>query len=345
MRLPPDDILERAPEDPLPEDEPRRPAFAWAPFPVEFGGTWWLDPAEGAAPEPEPALVFAWAPFPVEFGPSFWADPARPAEAEEPPPVRRRMPRLGLAGSLCVHLLPLLLLIGDTGAPSAAAGAIPVRLVIEQPAVESPTEAAAQPEPLLPPAPPAAQAAAPLAPPRLKPTPPKPSHAPVAASEPKPIPPAPNPPLPKPVPVAMPAPRPPSARPAVAEAIAPSPAPVKETAPAATVQPAAAPAAATAEDNGSYLDYLVTLTRRHSDMLPPSFLAGRHGETVLTVVVHDDGTVLRIGIKHSSGYPDIDQRIEQMVMAVGRFPPVPDSFRKPSVDLDFNLAFPDALQQ
>jgi TonB family protein len=96
---------------------------------------------------------------------------------------------------------------------------------------------------------------------------------------------------------------------------------------------------------GDYLNYLVSLTRTHIDILPLSFLAGRRGQTILSVVVLEDGTIGRITVKRSSGYPDIDSRIEQMVAAVGRFPPVPASLPKPAVDLEFNMTFPDALQQ
>ena len=95
-----------------------------------------------------------------------------------------------------------------------------------------------------------------------------------------------------------------------------------------------------------YFDRLVALTRGHLDMLPRSFLAGRRGQTILSIVVLGDGTIGRISVKRSSGYPDVDARIEQIVAAVGRFPPLPASFGgQPSVELDFDLTFPNALQQ
>ena len=106
-------------------------------------------------------------------------------------------------------------------------------------------------------------------------------------------------------------------------------------------------ASATVSGNGrgDYLNRLVELTRGHLDLLPASYLAGRSGQTTLTVLVLEDGTISRIGIKRSSGFPDIDAKIEQMVAAVGRFPPVPDSFQKPAVELDFNMSFPVAPRQ
>ena len=95
---------------------------------------------------------------------------------------------------------------------------------------------------------------------------------------------------------------------------------------------------------GDYFARLVSMTRGHLDLLPVSFLAGRHGQTVLTVAVAEDGTIGKIAVKHSSGYADIDSRIEQVVAAVGRFPPPPGWLRRPIVELDFNLSFPEALQ-
>src|SRR5262249_37912655 len=72
-----------------------------------------------------------------------------------------------------------------------------------------------------------------------------------------------------------------------------------------------------------YLAYCMTLIGRYYDMVPPSFIAGRRGLTILSVVVLDDGTIARVEVKQSSGYRDIDSRIEQMVATVRRFPPLP----------------------
>jgi protein TonB len=94
-----------------------------------------------------------------------------------------------------------------------------------------------------------------------------------------------------------------------------------------------------------YLAYLVTLTRQHIDLLPSTIVGDRRGETVLTVLVLDNGTIARIAIKQSSGYPEIDQRIEQMIAAVGRFPPLPQWVQGPSMDLIMRMRFPEALQQ
>ena len=57
-------------------------------------------------------------------------------------------------------------------------------------------------------------------------------------------------------------------------------------------------------------------------VLPPSFLAGRRGVTVLKIVVRGDGTIARTEVAHHSGYGDIDSKVEQMIAAVRRFPPL-----------------------
>ena len=239
---------------------------------------------------------------------------------------------LGLVGSLALHLLPLLLLLSWTTAPADIPPPIPVQLVIETPPPPPPaaqqaqkpprgplasedmgtpeakrTEAPATPDP--PPDPTEIQTAM-AAPPPPKPEPPR---EPAAAPEPKP----------------KPAPKPPA--PATAWRRLDAPHPGRVPGPAAT--------------RDEYLVYLVSLTRRHLDMLPLSMVGLRRGVTTLTIRVLDDGTVARIAIAQSSGYPDIDERIERMVAAVGRFPPLPQWFQGPSMELRLRLQFPEALER
>ena len=56
-----------------------------------------------------------------------------------------------------------------------------------------------------------------------------------------------------------------------------------------------------------------------------------------------DGTIARISVARGSGYPDIDTKIEQMVAAVRRFPPLPQWYQGPQIELTFRLRFPEAL--
>jgi TonB family protein len=316
-----------------PEEGPPELVWAWAPFPVEFGQSWVLDPDLADLPtQPEPELVFEWAPFPVEFAQSWWIDSERTTVPEAAqPPARERTQPFGLLASFTVHLLPLLVLLDWARAPVGLSGGIPVRLVLEQPPAAT-EKTAVRDRPATPDngetipqaqdvtAPAAAQPARPqaaaVAPPPAKPSPP-----------PKPVPPVSR-------PLPQPTPRPQS-----------QPQPAATT--AAAAQPQAQRAVATAGAGavqGDYFSYLVTLTRRHSDLLPMSFLAGRRGETILSVVVLGDGTIGRIAVKRSSGYPDIDARIEQMVAAVGRFPPPPQRYQGSLLDMDFRLAFPNGLE-
>jgi len=91
------------------------------------------------------------------------------------------------------------------------------------------------------------------------------------------------------------------------------------------------------------LAYCMTLIRRHFDLLPPSFLAGRSGTTLVQIIVLDDGTIARIAVARRSLYPDIDARIEQAVAAVQRFPPVPQWFQGPRISLILHVEYPDGL--
>jgi TonB family protein len=100
-----------------------------------------------------------------------------------------------------------------------------------------------------------------------------------------------------------------------------------------------------AATRSEYLAYLVALTRQHLDLLPLSLIAGRHGETVIGVLVLDDGRIAMLRVVKSSGYPDIDARVERMISAVGRFPPLPQWFQGPSMQLQFRLRFPGALYE
>jgi len=269
------------------------------------------------------------------------------ADTEETP--RRRSAAITVAVSLGFHAAALLLLLTLlTSAPTELSGAIPVQLVIEASSGSSqpvqPTLSAAEDVPDTVEAPPAATARRPppmvkvaaVVPPPLKPAAPRHSAAkpaaPVAAPQPQPA-----------AAISLPEALPPAAEGKVAAKPAEAATGSAQPSPAAQASAAAsAPAAQTG--HGSYLDYLVALTKEHFDVLPLSFLAGRHGHAVLTVTVMEDGTIARIAVKQGSGYPDIDERIGRMVAAVGRFPPVPANFQKPSANLDFKLTFPDALQ-
>ncbi|MGE5271237.1 MAG: energy transducer TonB [Thiohalocapsa sp.] len=328
----------------IPSDDPQ------APFTLDLTPIWpeedgrlapvfLADPLWVEFEQPEPPLpMFEVAAAPWLAGMARFAlsepDAAAAAPEEPPPEPAPGTSPSGVAASLGMHLVVLLLgllaLAVGNGAPADTGGAFPVQLVFAAPAALPPEQPAGDA---------IAEDAAPAPPGEAGPPPP------------------PSPP-PAPAPAAAVAP-PPEAAAARKETRAAVP-PAKPSPPAATATRAvghstaaaakAAAAAATANTGagaggGDYLASLEQLTRPYLYMLSPAFLAGRRGRTTLSIAVLDDGTISRIDIKRSSGYPDIDTRIEAMVQAVGRFPPLPQQLRRPGTDLDFNLIFPDVLQQ
>ncbi len=321
-------------------------------------GLFEIDLTATAAPmtaRPEPALTAP--PGVVEFDeperldPSLLDDRRATAEPEKPPPVSRRtaLP-LGLIGSLGVHLLPLLVLIHWTGAPAEIAAPIAVQLVVEEPPAPQPPP----PPPLKaqkppPPGPlasddfgdPKAQLARPAADPPGE-TVPKETQV-AALPPPKPMPP------PELV-SALPKPAPPSEPVAAPEEPKPTSlvdAPVKMAAVGRLgPNPRPAPRAQNpgpAATRDAYLAYCMSLIRGHLGSLSPAFLGGRRGAAILHIQVLGDGTITRIVVVQPSPHPDIDVRIEQAVVAVGRFPPVPQWFQGPRISLTLHLSYPDGL--
>ena len=309
----PDDLLDRFRIDPtesrLSDHKRREPVAAPAPLVGDGFGPARLDPARAVA---EPTLSL--------------------------PAPRYRTTPLGPVASLCLHLLPLLALLEWRGHPIEVPPPIPVQLVIERPPPppppQKPVELKAPPrgrlasEDIGQPASQPDEAKAPDTPdmPAETQVAAAPEPAPKAAPSPQPV--VPPPPEIKPVPEA----KPPQKR-AVASRVPPNPHPSTRT--------ARIPGPAATRDE--YLAYCLTLIRRYYDMLPASLIAGRRGQAVLSIVVLDDGTIARVGIKKSSGYHDIDSQIERMVAAVGRFPPLPQWIQAPSVTLDYVQSFPEGL--
>lgn len=84
-----------------------------------------------------------------------------------------------------------------------------------------------------------------------------------------------------------------------------------------------------AASRDEYFAYCEEVIRHRYGMLPASFLAGRSGVASFRIYIRDDGTITRITLERSSGYTDIDERIERMVEAIHRFPPLPQWFQGP----------------
>jgi TonB family protein len=327
--------------------------------PIFFDGAQWLEFPE---PEPLPPVLEPATAEPsllVGFDEFCLLEPEWGSEEPDEPPLaaRPRASAASLAASFGVHLLPLLVLIAWHSAPVKVAGAIPVRLVIEASAA-APEEKAPGQSVSADQAPQADNGAVtPAEPPPARSqtrtasvTPPAKSRPPIPRPRPPTTPPRPKPPTHTAKPTPAP---PPKMEAAMSPPVHAAPAPV-QLRPTEVAAPPSSTSIAVRHDGatsgaatggGDYFAQLEQLTRPYLYMLSPTFLAGRRGRTTLTIVVADDGTIGHIGVKLSSGYPDIDARIEQMVAAVGRFPPPPPQLRRPGTDLDFNLVFPEVLAQ
>lgn len=298
---------------------------------------------------PEP--VFVESPFFVDFDEPQRLDPRRAGLIWElPPMVRRAIELRSPFASLLFHLLPLLGIIIWPLMMIEPPPPIPVQLVFEQP-------------PPPPPPPPPQQQPAPK-PPKFE----VPARGPLSSVDqgtvkppdlgraPDPVQnPAAGPQQQAPTetqtataaqtpPMPQPKPTPPKEHSAAFQLPKPSGAqtPHHEATPHEAQHYARFEGPAATRDQ--YLAYLVSLTRQHINLLPMSYVGDRHGETVVSVVVRDNGQIGPLSILRSSGYPDIDERIERMIAAVGKFPPLPQWYQGDAVQLELTLKFPEALE-
>ncbi|HWB51132.1 MAG TPA: energy transducer TonB [Stellaceae bacterium] len=298
-----------------------------------------------------------------------------------PAPVPARRGFLGgPAGSLLLHLLPLLVLVTWLRPPIEMPKPIPVRLVIEQPPpAPPPAPAAPQPKPQTRPhgplasddfgnvgankGPPTPETKQPAEDKPPSPTVPAPPTEPEAAAAPANqaaeqtqtarlvAPPVIEPPTQPRLPAVTldppPLPPPPPEPPAPRRRAVPRPAAMSGLVlPLPLRADRASPAAASARYPGpsasrdEYCAYALSLALRHLDLLPDSLVAARRGETTVTIRLRADGSIVSAMVARSSGYLDIDERVTQMVKAVGKFPPLPSWVTTPVADFTFRLHFP-----
>jgi len=266
----------------------------------------------------------------------------------------------GPVGSLLLHLLPLLLLIDWQFSPPAETPPITVQLVMEPPPPPAPEvkppPPVPQPKPTPPPPrgrlasedlgepeakevdkpkgdPPAADKPDKTETPAVETKPPeKPQQ--MAAVTPPPLPPAKSD-APKPDPVPKPAPKPTPAAHQVPRRVEEP----RDLAP----RPGRFPGPAATRDE--YLAYMHSLIRQHYNLLSPAMLGDHRGMTVIEFVVLDDGRIALVKVRRSSGYPDIDNRVAEMITAVGHFPPLPQWFQGLAMPFEFGFPFPGALRE
>jgi TonB family protein len=300
-------------------------------------------------------------------------DPTRVDLNPETTPPQRSVWR-GSFGSLLLHLLPLLALIGWLRSPlDEIPPPIPVQLVIEQPPPPPPVE----PPPPANPPPPGLRASADFG--KVGPSsakkgtdtePPTQGEPPPPAVEAQTVPTPPEPPPPTAEAQTVPTPplEPPVESPEAASVIAPPPVPAKPTPPKKQMA-ARVPmleglelplplhpdrphqASASAQYPGpnathdEYCAYALSLTMRHADLLPLSLLGARRGDTTVTIRVREDGTIIYARVVQGSGYLDIDERVAEMVKAVRQFPPLPLWLSGPTADFTFHFHFPNPAER
>jgi TonB family protein len=291
-------------------------------------------------------------------------DPSRLAPPERLTPIvaRERVRWLGPTTSLLLHLLPLLLLIEWPMKVPPETEPIAVQLVFAPPPPPPPSPLPPQPTPPKPefkPPPPGRIASEDIGDTEMKEASREPNDQP-AAKDTSPPPPPKKTEAPPPPPEET---EPPPESPQQTAAIVPPPPPEKPTPPKPQAKPnpnarqalrweeephtaarhARYPGPAATRDE--YLAYIHSLIRQHYNLLPLAMVGGRHGEAQIEFVVLDDGTIARISVRQSSGWQDIDSRIEMMIAAVRHVPPLPQWFQGPSMALILNLPFPEALQE
>ena len=303
-------------------------------------------------------------------------DPTRVDPGPDPTPARRGFFG-GPVGSLLLHLLPLLALVTWLRPPLEMPAPFPVRLVIEEPP-PAPPAPAPEAKPQTPPgrrasddlgkvgpnkgpqtpeaeqqaqnkppssdipaapteaetaAKPSSQADEPsqtaslVTPPIIAP-PAQPSLPGVTIEPPPPPLPPPEPPAPKHRAVTHPS--------AISGLVLPLPLHADSANPAAASARYPGPSASRDE----YCAYALALTLRHLDLLPDSLLGARRGDTTVTIRLRVDGSIMNAMVAHGSGYIDIDERVTQMVYAVGKFPPLPSWLPGPVAAFTFHLHFP-----
>jgi len=241
--------------------------------------------------------------------------------------------------AVCLTLLVLLL----TGKPPRLLEPIAksgIEVVFEPPPPKPETAAPAETTP--PPEPPVVAAEPPPPePPPPEPPPPQP-EAPVAVSEPPPPPPPPQKPVvkkaPRPVPRRQETPEP-------HQAYLPSipPQPVAPQAPSAPAQTAMAPTPVPApvpspEASAGYRALLSAWLESHKRYPDAARQRGEEGRAVLRFSVDRSGRVLDYAVTSSSGYPDLDQSVEEM-MRGATLPPFPAGMPQPIMQVSVTIRF------
>ena len=176
---------------------------------------------------------------------------------------------------------------------------------------------------------------APLPRPEQPPTQMEPPPLPVETPppEPEPLPPPPAAEAPAPV-VVPPPPRKLAVRP-IPKPVHPRPERAQPSPVAAPTQPAPVPSS---EISPGYRALLSAWLERHKRYPDSARQRGEEGQAVLRFVIDRNGRVGDFAIARSSGYPDLDASIEEM-MRGAVLPPFPESMTQPRIDVSVTVRF------
>lgn len=156
----------------------------------------------------------------------------------------------------------------------------------------------------------------------VEPTPPPPPPKPVAKKPPKPVQRHEEPPQPSQAYLpASPAPAAPSAPPQTASAATPMPAPVPSP-----------------EASAGYRALLSAWLESHKHYPDTARERGEEGRAVLRFAVDRSGRVIDYAVTKSSGYPDLDESIEEM-MRGANLPPFPAGMPQPRMEISVTIRF------
>jgi len=199
-----------------------------------------------------------------------------------------------------------------------------------EPSIQPPTQPETPPPPEMEPVPPPDEPVAAIEPPQPAPEVPSP------VVEPPPSPPPPKPivkPPPKPVrrhlEQAAPSPTPTSSQPTPAAIAAP------QTAYAPTPVPAPAPSSEVSPGYRALLSAWLDSHKRYPDSARQR---GEEGRAILRFAVDRSGRVLSFAVAQSSGFPDIDASIEEM-MRNATLPPFPAGMTQQRIDVSVTIRF------
>ena len=200
-------------------------------------------------------------------------------------------------------------------------------------------------EPVPPPEPPPPDqpvAATEPPPPEPEPVPPPIEPPPPAAESPAPVVVPPPPPMPRKLAVRPPPkpvhPRPERAQPSPA-AVPPQPAPAAVAAPQTAYAPTPVPAPVpSTEISPGYRALLSAWLESHKRYPDAARQRGEEGRAVLRFAVDRSGHVLDFAVPQSTGYPDLDASIEEM-MRGAVLPPFPASMTQPRINVSVTIRF------